>query len=270
MGWAEVTAAVSELRPSARESARFATPIARLSVGESWREQFASERDLFAALRRRIAASEGTTVIVRVPSDLVGFVAEGVPAGHRALFAGTLLYWAIEVAEHTPASRPEGIDVRAADGSVDIGHIIADSFDGYLSHYAYNPGLEPGLIVAGYQEWATGAAASHDGSVLVLEKGGSPIGFATVVDDPAVPGIAEIELASVVSGAQGQGLYRHLLDGIVSSAADRGAHRVVISTQAHNIRVQRAWASAGLRPVASLETFHCVPLEAATEKGSDL
>ena len=70
-------------------------------------------------------------------------------------------------------------------------------------------------------------------------------------------GHLEIPLAGLLPAAQGKRLHDILLDGCERVAVARGAQRVVVSTQAHNVRVQRAWAPQGLRPFAATET---VPL----------
>ena len=76
------------------------------------------------------------------------------------------------------------------------------------------------------------------------------------VDESA--GEAEILLAGLTSAAQGRGLYPLLLKAVGQQAMARGCPRVTISTQAHNIRVQRAWAKAGFRPFAAITTVHAM------------
>lgn len=71
-------------------------------------------------------------------------------------------------------------------------------------------------------------------------------------------GLVEILLAGVVPHAQGRGMYPHLLAAMEDWALDEGAEAVVISTQGHNTRVQRAWSRYGFEPVHSLVTAHLV------------
>jgi len=98
---------------------------------------------------------------------------------------------------------------------------------------------------------------SNQGNVLVLMEGGEPIGMATL-ELGAGGDHLEILLAGLVPAAQGKRLYDGLLDGCQRVAIARGAVRVVISTQVHNVRVQRSWARLGLRPFAAIETVHLV------------
>ena len=62
----------------------------------------------------------------------------------------------------------------------------------------------------------------------------------------------------MISAAQGRGIYAHLLAEVERRAAERGAAEVVISTQGHNVRVQRVWARYGFEPVHAMLTVHLV------------
>jgi GNAT superfamily N-acetyltransferase len=62
----------------------------------------------------------------------------------------------------------------------------------------------------------------------------------------------------MISAAQGRGRYAVLLAACAAEAHRRGLSRLIISTQVHNVRVQRAWARLGLRPFAAIETVHAV------------
>jgi len=175
------------------------------------------------------------------------------------------MYWNVDVRSYRHREYPEGYSVRkvtAADLSeADIEKLIAavgDSFEGYTSHYSSNPLLARELVTDGYREWAESSIRSSSGSAYVLERNDSVVGIATVKEIDSVPEISEIELAGMITEEQGKGLYGHLLHGVVSGAQANHQQQIVISTQSHNIKVQRAWASSGFRPIRSIETSHCV------------
>jgi hypothetical protein len=88
-----------------------------------------------------------------------------------------------------------------------------------------------------------------------LEADGVVVGVATA---SSAESEWEIELAGIVPDRQRGGLYAHLLRGIHDGARHAGADRVVISTQSHNIGVQRAWARLGYEPIDAIETVHLV------------
>jgi ribosomal protein S18 acetylase RimI-like enzyme len=138
-----------------------------------------------------------------------------------------------------------------------VREVVRSSFRDYGNHYTANPLLDPAAALAGYEDWAVRSLRSDPGNVLVMMEGGAPIGMATL--EPGADGNhCEILLAGLVPAAQGRRLYDGLLEGCERAAAARGATRIVISTQVHNVRVQRAWARHGLRPFAAIETVHLV------------
>ena len=91
---------------------------------------------------------------------------------------------------------------------------------------------------------------------MVLEQAGTEaIGLATLAH---TAGTTEILLAGIIRAARGRRRYAHLLAGVEEAARAHGAERLVISTQAHNAGVQRAWARYGFEPVGSVHTVHAV------------
>jgi N-acetylglutamate synthase-like GNAT family acetyltransferase len=261
--WTDVIGAVSALRYSASESVRFGLSIARLNVGTGWTSEFEDARGVYDHVASVLGEADERIVFVRFPSELVRMADAVVGSGRSIVPAGALIYWSLDVdAFVVPPDRP-GLRARAVDqvGEHEVAPLVAaleDSFGDYSNHYSANPLLDSRLIVAGYRQWAESTLHSAHGTAYVLESEGDTIGVATVTTFDTVPDTCEIELAGVTSAQQGDGRYRHLLQGIVDGVRASGRTRVVISTQSHNIRVQRAWAAAGFRPVASLETYHAV------------
>jgi hypothetical protein len=258
MSWSDLAGGVSGVEYSAVESRRFGVGMARLTVGSEWASTHRSADELYASVRELLAEAPERIVIVRFPSELVRMATAAVPPSRTAIPAGTLMYWGIEIADWVPLPLPPGLTAAPVEDGVDPAGLlaaIADSFAGYANHYSSNPELDASLVAAGYREWAEATVADRSGRAYQLSSGDGIVGVATVRGDLSVD---EIELAGVVTSSQGRGLYRHLLDGVLAGAKASGRERVVISTQSHNLRVQRAWASAGLRPIASIETLHAV------------
>ena len=179
--------------------------------------------------------------------------------------AGTLMYWedplllegSMEVESNAimfrGGSKPPAAFVDSATA------VIADSFDGYLNHYAYNTLVPAAVARDGYVDWARRTVADAAGAAILLRDGEAAIAAATLrfnTGGKAV--VAEVELASVVSTEQGAGRYRELWSVVRRMARDSGAERLIISTQASNIRVQRAWARLGLVPLAAFDTIHAI------------
>ena len=265
MSWSDVIGGVSRLEFSRSESDRFGVSIARFNLGTRWSTGFPTTEGLFAHIRSVLSDAEEQVVIVRYPSDLVRLASEAIPASRSVIPAGTLMYWNMDARSYIHGGLPAGYSTRKvttnglSETDVErLGAAIADSFDGYTSHYSSNPLLARELVTAGYREWAESSMRSLAGSAYTLENGGSVVGIATVKEFDAVPGISEVELAGIIAEEQGKGLYKHLLGAVVAGERANDREQVVISTQSHNIKVQRAWARAGFRPIVSIETSHCV------------
>ena len=257
MSWEELLAPGVTARPSPLEAQRFGCTVARVTIGPGE----VDGAELVAALDAR----PEQVLIVRY--DAARLALGGVLAGcARAVVpAGALTYWQAALplpgSDRTPdaalavaAADQLHADSREAAADV-IREVVRDSFRGYGNHYTANPLFDDDAALDGYEEWALRTLADDPGQVLVLTRDGRPVGVATL--ETAADHV-EILLAGLTTDAQGQGWYGTLLAACADVALARGLVRLVISTQVHNIRVQRAGARAGLRPFAAIETVHLV------------
>ncbi|MEQ4717330.1 GNAT family N-acetyltransferase [Nonomuraea sp. B19D2] len=247
MSWQDVMEARAvRAQESPLESARFGRSVERLTVAAG------SETPLRAVLEA-VQDSTADVVILRYPAEHVGWFAELAGLGRTALFADCLVYWRLRAGEGRPPEPQPRLRTAWLTGPAEVEALVGDIFAAYGNHYMANPLFDVAAALEGYQEWALRSAV--EGSCLALSDESRVLGIATLEDtDPRT----EILLAGVVSDAQGRGLYAHLLKGVEDHVLDRGAKEVVISTQAHNTRVQRAWARYGFEPVQTLVTVHLV------------
>ncbi|MGP7960243.1 GNAT family N-acetyltransferase [Sanguibacter sp. A247] len=199
-------------------------------------------------------------IVVRFDASRRDIGAALARTGRVVLPAGTLTYWErpsslgeLEVPEHSlrvvEASEP------GAPSEDELDLVVGDSFAAYGNHYSANPLLDAAAALAGYQEWARRSLETPDHEVAFLFDSDDLIGAATV---HITPEHAEILLAGLIRAAQGRGAYRALLSWCVATAARHDVSKLIISTQADNVRVQRAWARAGFVPFAAVETAHLV------------
>jgi GNAT superfamily N-acetyltransferase len=233
-----------------------------MSVGFAWTSAVDSESALYDAVRDRIAQANEQVVIVRSPTSLVNLGLAVSSTGRSTVAAGTLMYWELRLEDyHLPNARAD-VQTRELDLTeakrpyrAVLEDLVLDSFGGYTNHYAYNPLFDKSEIAAGYAEWVQSALSSPAGWACVAEMQGRAVGVATVTT-LGTPEVCEIEIAGISSAEQGRGIYAYLFGAVVQSAKERGMKSIVISTQSHNINVQRAWASIGLKPMASIDTTH--------------
>lgn len=269
MAWDDLTGSDVVVTSSPVETARFGVSLGRVSVGYGLPASGPAYERAAEALGEAVAGSSEDVLVVRYPAHVVSLGAIVAASERSVVPAGALTYWGAESEDVTTVSLvspDEDLDVVAArdlPGSIDdvgrvVGAVIADSFSGYGNHYLANPLLDPVAVLAGYQDWARRILEAGHRDALVLRAAGTPVGVATCIASRDGISHLEVLLAGLVSAAQGRGRYAVLLAECALEARRRGLSRLIISTQVHNVRVQRAWARLGLLPFAAVETVHAV------------
>jgi hypothetical protein len=253
--WLDLHGSGVTVSPSPLETDRFGVTVARVVVGldAAWDESLA------AALTAACARDEDV-LVARWESGLVRCGAALAAAGRDVIPADTLVYW--EVPSDRLAGAGQGLadDLRVRrdpTDPADLDRLVAAVFGGYVNHYSANPLLAPDLALAGYVDWVRRTAQNDPDGLGVLTRGDESVGVATWFVDPAGD-FVEILLAGLVPAARGHGWYAVLLAEVGRVATGLDVPRVVISTQAANVAVQRAWVSAGFKPFASVTTAHAV------------
>ncbi|NUW36452.1 GNAT family N-acetyltransferase [Nonomuraea sp. SMC257] len=263
MAWQDVIEARAvRAVPSPLESARFGRPVERLTVGAGSEEEPATE-DTVDGVREAVLGSAADVIVLRYPAERVGWFAGLTGLGRTAIFADCLVYWSLRAGRGRPPAPSPGLRTGPLRDPAAVAALVADIFAAYGNHYLADPLLDPAAALAGYQEWAARSAA--EGSCVALDDGARTLGIATLEDGGPR---TEILLAGVVSAARGRGLYAHLLKAVEDQALARGGSEVVISTQSHNTRVQRAWARYGFVPVQAHVTVHLVRPELLRPAGA--
>ena len=191
--------------------------------------------------------------MVRWASGLVQCGAALAASGRDVLPADTLLYWEVATDLLVEADRGLAGELevrRGAPAPADLDRVVARVFGGYVNHYTANPLLDRDLALAGYVDWVRRTADTDPDDLGLLVHGTENVGVGTWFVDPAGD-FVEILLAGLVPEARGHGWY-------AQHHVELGVPRVVISTQAANLAVQRAWVTAGFRPFAAVTTAHAV------------
>lgn len=255
MAWDSLTGDGVRHWASEAESRRFGISIGRVVVGYDAEPGEALERRLVEVLDE--APEE--LLIVRYPSAASRLGAAAGRSAKQVIPADVLTYWEVPADELARVPGDADPALAVAPGEVTdaaraaLETVLVDSFRGYGNHYTANPALDPDLALAGYLEWAMGAFEKDPHNAILLTHDGVPVGASTLTEGD---GHLEIELAGMTGASQGQGWYRVLLAGIGEEAIRRGLPRVIISTQVSNVRVQRAWVRAGMKPFAAVTTLH--------------
>jgi GNAT superfamily N-acetyltransferase len=134
--------------------------------------------------------------------------------------------------------------------------VARKSFTGYFGHYHADPRLENEKADEAYVSWLVRSIelreVAHE--VLIAEIDGEVVGFITLRMNS--PEESEIALNAVAPFAQGQGIYRSLVNQSLHWAQKQSSQRMIVSTQVNNIAVQKVWARLGFTLSRSFYTFH--------------
>jgi GNAT superfamily N-acetyltransferase len=256
MSFAELVGHDILVRESIVESRRFGIRVIRVTVP--------GDADADGALRL-IEGSGAELVVLRFATTRLDVSDVVRNSAWNLVPAGTVVYWdkhlqAPDDSRKAPGDRDVNREATARDRDT-VAQLIPLIFDGYRNHYSMNPALRGQAITDGYTEWALSRVNAPDGFVTLLRRHAHDVGVATVALETHSD--AEVELAGIHPDHQGQGHYATLMQGVERQAWDRGARHLVISTQASNIRVQRAWVRLGYAPCLAVDTVHLMPSESS-------
>ena len=252
MGWRDVISEGVVASRSTTESGVLAPEVWHMWVGEGAPEDPAR---VTAALDQTMRAD---VVIARYASGQVWVASLLASCGRTVVPAGNIIYWqrTHPIAAAGAAEHDAHIRLLRTDDADRCRALIAATFAGYTNHYVANPWLAPISTADAYADWAVRSLGQVDLEVVEwVDAGGEPsgIGLTRRTDDHV-----EILLAGMVPASRGRGGYSAFLAAIVNRALAGGAARVVISTQDHNVAVQRLWCRAGFEPVLGVTVVHLV------------
>lgn len=214
-------------------------------------------------LRHCLLKSPYDVVVLRYPADNSD-LAFGLNAGDlTAIQADTLLYFE---ASCGPGLEPRSsLTLREASSThaQDVAALVLDVFGDYTNHYAANPLLQRISIADAYKEWVIRSIDNSESATLIASNTEfQDIGICMV--DLSQEDYDEILLAGVAGEHRRQGHYFEMLKQVMLRSSSNGKSHVVISTQASNIAVMRAWCKLGFQPSLALNTLHVYPTRSIT------
>lgn len=173
------------------------------------------------------------------------------------LLLDTLVYFrrGLQRIDDAPSANVEIRPIENAEAAT-LRELARTTFRGYQGHYHADPRLPLEQCDDIYADWAYRSARDRDAGseVFVASANGELVGFATMRLNTAAEG--EGVLFGVHPGWQGKGLYRHFMLRGLHWCRDKGASRMIVSTQITNLAVQIAWSRLGFEPSASFYTLH--------------
>lgn len=239
---------------SPTESARFGLRIFRANL----------EQVDACALRAELERVRADVAILRIPAHALALVHELGETGLQPVIADTLVHYSVALDRNAASSlcNPSLRLKLARDGDADaIATMARIIFANYVSHYHANPLFDANAIADGYAEWAARCVPQNDEgySASIIELAGTAVGFSCIRICAATQQAHGV-LNGVMPAARRSGVYRDMLRATLAQLTGAGIARFLISTQVHNVVVQRVWADEGLRLERAENTVHLSPL----------
>jgi hypothetical protein len=260
MSWTEFVTPEVKLAESESESKTFGFPVARLSIGAGASLDATNFKrtlaDALANYKLIIARWESTNQTV---PGILGQAAK--TANFELIPCPTLIYWGIDLDGQanqpqavTPADEPK---VKVTKDITTLDSLIAKTFRDYPSHYAFNPYLPKNTTELAYRDWVKVLSLDAEAQCRVIYSANdTPTGIG--ISKQLTSEVVEVLIAGIAEAHQNRGLYPILLTELIRSARNNNSQRLVISTQANNVAVQRVWARVGLHPILSVENCHLI------------
>lgn len=250
MGWHDYLFDNLSIDVGTSESRRFGCRVVNVRCGPSAE----IDDDFYAGLRD----SEFDIAVIRFPTSHLRMGALLSELGDRVLVTEPTVYWSKAIVHRdTTDSSLEKLVPVFPNEMRRLNAAIRSSFAGYRSHWHQNPLTEEVDMAEVYIEWTQSVIRqpSHQAFLLVSSDSNDSIGMGLVESSGTT---FEILLAGIVADHQGSGHYASILSRIEAMVGGAGHDMAVISTQASNSRVQKAWSRNGWHPAFTLQTVHLV------------
>ncbi|HJW09835.1 MAG TPA: bifunctional GNAT family N-acetyltransferase/hotdog fold thioesterase [Holophagaceae bacterium] len=220
------------------------------------------------ALRAFLLKEEADVAIIRTPGDGQGVAAQFERAGFPFLHADVLVYYETDLQSLAPkAIRNTDLEFVLCDEVLQpaLAELVKTIFSGYRNHYNANPFLPEAKILAGFQEWAVdyGKPGVPGRCAWLVRRGGTWVAFATCSESGDT---CEGVLYGVHPDHAGGGLYSDLIRFTQAHFKMRGFKLMKVSTQVHNLAVQKVWGREGFSLSQCLHTWHVNPMLSYTER----
>jgi GNAT superfamily N-acetyltransferase len=250
MSWLDLTSDRLVVSQGVAESTRFGISILNIRCG--------SELHNTDQLLHELEDSPYDIAVVRYSSINSEVATRLNLEKYRFLVTDPTVYWTSpKVADDNLILTDPALQVVEISAS-ELGSVlkvIKSSFHDYKSHWHFNPKTKHIQMSEAYSEWVetTIGTASNHVFLMFNNESKDPIGMAMI---KVFGDTLEILLAGISANHQGKGLYGGLLQHLEKFALRHNVNQVVISTQAGNINVQKAWTQQGWFPAMTVQTLH--------------
>lgn len=214
----------------------------------------------YNAIAKDILKNDVDLLILRIPADKQNQLFKLERKGFPYLVADSLVYYKTRLADiEVKNIKNNEIEYVIAEKSHEsiLCQLVQEIFNGYTNHYFSNPYIQKQSITEGYQEWANSNITNNNPNKItfLIKRDSQFIGFACCSFNHEKKECEGI-LYGVVDNESGKGIYSDLIRYTQKYFKSLGYLTMKVSTQLHNIAVQRVWTKEGFLISETLITIH--------------
>lgn len=199
-------------------------------------------------------------LILRIPSNKQNQLYKIERKGFPYLVADSLVYYKALLSDiEVRKIKNNEIEYIVAEQSHrnTLCQLVLEIFNDYTNHYFSNPYIQKQSIIEGYQEWAMNNITYNNPNTItfLIKRDNHFIGFACCsfnLEKKECEGI----LYGVINKESGKGLYSDLIKYTQNYFKKLGYLTMKVSTQIHNITVQKVWTKEGFFLTETFITVH--------------
>ncbi len=190
--------------------------------------------------------------ILRVPKEFPfiknALIEKGSPYRYMD---STICYGIIPNASHLPQKNVTKSNSIPSIKTI-LQQITEESFQNYESHYSLSPLLRP-LSTKVYTQWIKTLTHTDNSSIFTHMDSSTVTGFIATMDSLSS---TDIVLNAVSPQFRRRGIYEALCKHVLYDSFQRSISVVTVSTQIHNLSVQKVWQKLHFEPFYVFDLYH--------------
>ncbi|MDD4614111.1 MAG: hypothetical protein PHI40_01710 [Caldisericia bacterium] len=199
-----------------------------------------------------LAKNQKGYYILRVPKEFPFIKSALIEKGPEYTYMdSTICYGIIPQASHLPQKNVSKNNSTPSTKTM-LRKITEESFQNYESHYSLSPLLRP-LSAEVYIEWIDTLSRADNSAIYTHMDSSTVTGFIATVDSLSS---TDIVLNAVSPHFRQRGIYEVLCKHVLHDSFQKSVSVVTVSTQIHNLSVQKVWQKLHFQPFHVFDLYH--------------